>query len=471
MTFLGLEADETLLIGKIAFLVLLYVFILFVMRSATKGMTQAPQESIVLGAAEANALRAEHGLPPTRLLVLASPDLGQGRTIEVAAPTVVGRDATSRIRLEHDEFASARHARIEPRQDGAWVDDLGSTNGTFVNGTKLEEGKAREGRRRHPDRRDRAAGADVRIGRTAGVTDTGRRRMRNEDALVLRPPLFAVADGMGGARAGEIAARLAAAALEEASTDTMGEKAVSSLIEEANRRIWQRSLADPATAGMGTTVTAALVDATAGTVALGHVGDSRAYRLRGDALEQLSTDHSLVAELVQSGVLTPEEAERHPQRSAITRALGTEPAVEVEVLTVDGEVGDLFLLCSDGLSAMLGDEEIAAAIESAGRDPPVGRRGARRGGERPRRRGQHHGRPLRARRRRGSASDEVAEASDPERRSSRVRAGRSTCVPRLMRTPTSNRHGAGPGGRLAALALIALVVVVGLLALYWGISR
>lgn len=135
---LGLEADETLLIGKIAFLVLLYVFILFVMRSATKGMTQAPQESIILGAAEANALRAEHGLPPTRLLVLVSAELGQGRTIEVTVPTVVGRDATSGIRVEHDEFASARHARIEPRPNGAWVDDLGSTNGTFVNGTKLE---------------------------------------------------------------------------------------------------------------------------------------------------------------------------------------------------------------------------------------------------------------------------------------------------------------------------------------------
>ncbi len=138
MTLLGLETDETLLIGKIAFLVLLYLFILFVMRSATKGMTQAPQESIILGAAEANALRADHGLAPTRLLVLASPVLGEGRTIEIAAPTVVGRDATSGIRLEHDEFASARHARIEPRPDGAWVDDLGSTNGTYVNDKRLK---------------------------------------------------------------------------------------------------------------------------------------------------------------------------------------------------------------------------------------------------------------------------------------------------------------------------------------------
>lgn len=138
MTSLALETDETLLILKAAFLVLLYGFILVVVRSATKGMSQSPQESIVLGAAEANALRAEHGLTPTRLLVLASSELGPGRTIEIAGPTIVGRDATSGIRLEHDEFASARHARIEPRSDGAWVDDLGSTNGTFVNGNRLK---------------------------------------------------------------------------------------------------------------------------------------------------------------------------------------------------------------------------------------------------------------------------------------------------------------------------------------------
>jgi pSer/pThr/pTyr-binding forkhead associated (FHA) protein len=133
----GLDNDEALLIGKIAFLVLLYLFILYVVRSATKGMSQAPQESIVLGAAEANELRARHGLQPARLLVLASPELGPGKTIEVTAPTVVGRDAASGIRLEHDEFVSARHARIEPRPEGAMVDDLGSTNGTFVNGSKL----------------------------------------------------------------------------------------------------------------------------------------------------------------------------------------------------------------------------------------------------------------------------------------------------------------------------------------------
>jgi pSer/pThr/pTyr-binding forkhead associated (FHA) protein len=141
VTLLALETDETLLIGKIAFLVLLYLFIVYVVRSATKGMNQAPQESIILGAAEADALRAQHGLLPTRLLVLASPELGSGETIDVTAPTVVGRDATSGIRLEHDEFVSARHARIEPRPDGAMVDDLGSTNGTFVNGSKLKKAR------------------------------------------------------------------------------------------------------------------------------------------------------------------------------------------------------------------------------------------------------------------------------------------------------------------------------------------
>jgi FHA domain-containing protein len=138
VSILALETDETLLLLKAAFLVLLYGFIILVVRSATKGMDQAPQESIVLGAAEASRLRAEHGLTPTRLLVLRSPELQEGATIEVTAPTIVGRDGQSGIRLERDEFASARHARIEPRPEGAWVSDLGSTNGTFVNGQKLD---------------------------------------------------------------------------------------------------------------------------------------------------------------------------------------------------------------------------------------------------------------------------------------------------------------------------------------------
>ena len=141
MTAETLATDETLLILKIAFLVLLYGFIVLVARSATRDLGGAPQESIVLGAAEAAELRAQHGSPPSRLLVVSSPELEEGRLLEVAAPTVVGRDATSGIRLDADEYASARHARLEPRPDGVWVHDLGSTNGTFLNGKRLDGAK------------------------------------------------------------------------------------------------------------------------------------------------------------------------------------------------------------------------------------------------------------------------------------------------------------------------------------------
>lgn len=136
---MALASDETLLILKIAFIVLLYGFILLIARSATKDLGGAPQESIVLGAAEAAKLRAEAGMPSARLLVLESPELRQGGTIEIAGPAIVGRDAGCGIRLERDEFASGRHARIEPRPDGVWVEDLGSTNGTFVNDSRITE--------------------------------------------------------------------------------------------------------------------------------------------------------------------------------------------------------------------------------------------------------------------------------------------------------------------------------------------
>ena len=199
----------------------------------------------------------------------------------------------------------------------------------------------------------------------AGVTDPGRRRRRNEDAYVCEPPLFAIADGMGGAQAGEVASGLAAAVLEEATGDERGEERVASLIQEANRRVFQRSNEDAATSGMGTTMTVALVDNTDGTIAFGHVGDSRAYRVRGGELEQLTDDHSLVGELVRSGRLSPEEAESHPQRSVITRALGTEPDVDVDTFTVDAEPGDIYLLCSDGLTDMTSTRDILAAVESS----------------------------------------------------------------------------------------------------------
>ena len=197
--------------------------------------------------------------------------------------------------------------------------------------------------------------------RAAAATDPGRRRRHNEDDYVCQPPLFAIADGMGGAQAGEVASGLAAAVLEEAGGDERGEQRVESLIHEANRRVFQRSNEDAATSGMGTTMTVALVDGS--TIAFGHVGDSRGYRLRAGELEQLTDDHSLVGELVRSGKLSVEEAESHPQRSVITRALGTEPDVDVDTFTVEAEPGDVYLLCSDGLTDMISGHEIHTLLE------------------------------------------------------------------------------------------------------------
>jgi PPM family protein phosphatase len=193
-------------------------------------------------------------------------------------------------------------------------------------------------------------------------TDTGKKRRRNEDDYVVEPPLFAIADGMGGAQAGELASSLAAGAVRGGEgVAGSGERYVAELIQEANRRVYQRSSQDAAASGMGTTMTVAFVDD--GTVAFGHVGDSRAYLIREGRLEQLTEDHSLVAELVRSGKLSPEEAETHPQRSVITRALGTDPDVDVDTFSIETLAGDLFMLCSDGLTSMVEDEVILQTVE------------------------------------------------------------------------------------------------------------
>jgi serine/threonine protein phosphatase PrpC len=190
------------------------------------------------------------------------------------------------------------------------------------------------------------------LGHVGVITDTGRRRRRNEDAYVCEPPLFAIADGMGGAQAGEVASRLAAAALKESRADAGGEHRIYDLIQEANRRVYARSSTDPKTSGMGTTITVALVEN--GNVAFGHVGDSRAYLIRDGHMEQVTEDHSLVNELMKSGKLS---------RSVITRALGTDPDVDADTFTIEAKVGDVFLLCSDGLTDMVGEREIQELVE------------------------------------------------------------------------------------------------------------
>ena len=199
------------------------------------------------------------------------------------------------------------------------------------------------------------------LGQSTSITDTGRRRRHNEDAYVCEPPLFAVADGMGGAQAGELASGLAAAALRDDTNRSGGEERVDELIQQANRRVYERQTRDSSASGMGTTITVALVED--GRVAIGHVGDSRAYLIRDRRLEQLTEDHSLVAELVRSGKLSPEEADTHPQRSVITRALGTDPDVDVDTFSVETRPGDLFILCSDGLTSMVDDDTILREVE------------------------------------------------------------------------------------------------------------
>jgi PPM family protein phosphatase len=204
----------------------------------------------------------------------------------------------------------------------------------------------------------------LRIVEYAGRTDVGRQRNANEDDFVLAPPFFAVADGMGGAKAGEVASAMATEGFEgERDSGEPAEVQLARILREANRRIYDLAVADESHRGMGTTLTAAKV--TGDEISLGHVGDSRAYRMRDGELEQLTKDHSLVAELERTGQITAEAAEHHPQRSIITRALGPEPDVEVDTYTLAGRDGDLFLLCSDGLTSMISDEEIASILRSA----------------------------------------------------------------------------------------------------------
>src|SRR3954469_17738548 len=206
----------------------------------------------------------------------------------------------------------------------------------------------------------------LRIAEEAVRTDTGRQRNANEDSLFVDAPLFVVADGMGGAQAGEVASR---AAVESFAHDLPSagapERLLEQTIEGANRTIHELARKDPGLAGMGTTTTAALVDLDAEEVAIGHVGDSRAYRLRGGRFEQLTRDHSLVEEMRRKGQLTDAQAEDHPQRSIITRALGPEPEVQVDLQTVPAQAGDVFLICSDGLTTMLDDEKIGQVLDRA----------------------------------------------------------------------------------------------------------
>jgi serine/threonine protein phosphatase PrpC len=203
----------------------------------------------------------------------------------------------------------------------------------------------------------------LRIAEAVQLTDTGRQREANEDSYFSRAPLFAVADGMGGAQAGEVASRMAVEAFDrvDESAGAAPEELLRVTAQQANREIFDLAQGDTSRSGMGTTLTAALVHG--GEISFGHVGDSRAYVFRDRKLKQITNDHSLVEELRRHGKLTREQAAEHPQRSVITRALGPEAQVDVDTMTFSARAGDVFLLCSDGLTTMLGDEDVAAILD------------------------------------------------------------------------------------------------------------
>jgi protein phosphatase len=201
----------------------------------------------------------------------------------------------------------------------------------------------------------------VRVAEFATATHAGRVRRKNEDAYYAEAPLFAVADGMGGALAGELASRISVQTLAELPQEGSDEERLAETIRLANRRVAERATADPRASGMGSTVTAALVGR--GVVTFAHVGDSRAYLWRGGALTRLSNDHSLVAEWVRAGALAPEEAAQHPQRSVITRALGADWQIDIDVWTTPARTGDVILLCTDGLSGFVDDTAVARTLK------------------------------------------------------------------------------------------------------------
>jgi protein phosphatase len=208
----------------------------------------------------------------------------------------------------------------------------------------------------------------IRVAEHVARTDTGHQRATNEDSHLERTPIFVVADGMGGAQAGEVASQVAISHFSEEFTTTAedGDGAADRLVhaaQGANAEIHALAEADSRRAGMGTTLTAAYVGGDE--VFFVHVGDSRAYRLRAGVLERITEDHSLVEELLRQGRLTEAEAEEHPQRSIITRALGPEPEVDIDTFTVAALAGDVYLICSDGLTSMVAETAIEAILRGA----------------------------------------------------------------------------------------------------------
>jgi protein phosphatase len=224
------------------------------------------------------------------------------------------------------------------------------------------------------------------------VTDVGRKRKGNEDSLIANPEqrLFVVADGMGGHAAGEVASKVAVDSINEFVCLTGGDEEVTwpfgldegisydgnrlkTSVRYANRKVLEAVKEKAEYEGMATTVVAVLVDGATANIA--HVGDSRIYLFRGGGLQQLTSDHSWVNEQLQSGIISAEQARSHPLRNVVTRALGGKVDLEVDMQAQPMEPGDVLLICSDGLTTMVPDEEIARLLGDAAGDIEAGASG------------------------------------------------------------------------------------------------
>lgn len=205
--------------------------------------------------------------------------------------------------------------------------------------------------------KNESAGQDPSFG---SRTDVGYVRDHNEDSLILIPPLFAVADGMGGHEAGEIASEITVNTLAELAPDHIDAEGLTAAVEAANYNVLKAPRQGVGRDGMGTTLTAAMLEGER--LLIAQVGDSRAYLLHRGHLQQITRDHSLMTDLIESGQITPEEARYHPNRSVITRAIGSDIHMRPDIYELNVNAGDRVLLCSDGLSSMVSDHAIEAIM-------------------------------------------------------------------------------------------------------------
>ncbi len=365
--------DVALLAGRLVLLALLYLFLFAAVRAGI---------GLVSGQRSA-------GVGSFTLSVVQGPPELRGVKVPVNGPVVIGRSPGADIVIG-DDFVSGKHARVSLAGNEAVLEDLGSTNGTVLNGRAISTPQT-PAPRRHDRRRRRAAQGRPRMsGRAkqpwAAVTDIGRVRTHNEDSVLAQPPLFVVADGLGGHEAGEVASSIAVETLRDHAPRRADASALARAVRAANREVIRAAKEGVGRSGMGTTLTAAIVEG--GTIAIAHVGDSRAYLLTSGSLRRLSDDHSMVADMIRRGQLTEADARVHPNRSVITRALGTDSNMVADTYEIDANTGDRLLLCSDGLTGMLEDSRIAELLGGYSRSRDRGGR-AGRGGQRGRRARQH----------------------------------------------------------------------------------